>query len=226
MKLSAVIVLLLTGCASADRESALDAQEEWLRGLGRGQPIQHVTLAVVPGTQYSLEIFDHGQIYQYIGREYPITETLYGLYFAAGRLKALVLDQDARDFYYFEGSYRRTSDQWLQSGMARTNDWVETHDLLGREFDARMTLIKDKTEATSTGSGMDAVDVIEIATYFPHAVFALPGYSVYLLAGGGASDNSAASEEAVASEQTVARKETVARAASQRAQLNVGKLYP
>ena len=50
MKLSAVIVLLLTGRASADRESALDGQEEWLRGLEREQPIQQITIAVVPGT--------------------------------------------------------------------------------------------------------------------------------------------------------------------------------
>ena len=103
MKLFAVIVLLLTGCASVNqgqvspqtRENALNAQEKWLRGLERGQPIQETTVAIVPGTQYLLEIFQHGTLYQYISGMYPNTGVLYGLYFEAGRLKALLLDQDA-----------------------------------------------------------------------------------------------------------------------------------
>ena len=99
MKRLAVIVLLVTGCVSVSEQQvsphALEnAQAKWLRGLERGQPLQDITLAVAPGAQYSIEILDHGQIYQYISGEYPITETLYGRYFAAGRLEAPILDQD------------------------------------------------------------------------------------------------------------------------------------
>lgn len=187
-KLCVVIVLLLAGCASVNQaqapaqtlENVLDAQEKWLHGLERGQPIQDIALPIAPNTQYTLEIFHRGQLYQYIKGMYPSTGVLYGLYFEAGQLTALLLDQDVTDFFQCEYAYRHKSGQWLRSGMLPASDWVKKRDLLGRDFDARVTHIDNE--------GMDASEVIEAATYLPMAAIAAPIYVAYLLAGGGERD--------------------------------------
>jgi hypothetical protein len=183
-KVFVVIVLLLAGCASVNntqspaqtRENILDAQEKWLHGLELGQPIQDVALPSAPNSRYTLEIFHHGKLYQYFKGMYPGTRVLYGLYFEAGQLTALLLDQDVTDFFQCEYAYRRKSGQWLRSGMLPTSDWVKTRDLLGRDFDARVAHIDNEK--------MDTAEVIEAATYLPMAAIAAPIYGAYLLAGG------------------------------------------
>lgn len=179
-----VIMLLLAGCASVNQaqvttetsDNVLDAQEKWLLGLKRGQPIQDVSHPSAPNSRYTLETFHNGQLYQYLKGMYPGTKVLYGLYFEDGRLTALLLDQDVTDFFRCEYAYRRKSGQWLRSGMLPASNWVKSRDLLGRDFDARVAHIDNER--------MDTAEVIEAATYFPMAAIAAPVYGAYLLAGG------------------------------------------
>jgi hypothetical protein len=171
-------------------EDVLDSQEQWLHGLERGKPIQDVTLAFAPNTRYSLEVFDRGRLYQYIKGMYPNTGTLYGLYFEAGQLKALLLDQDVTDFFQCEYAYRHESDQWLRSGMAPASDWIESRNLIGRDFDGRVT--------HNGAMSSDGTDAIEAIAHLPMAAIAAPVYGVYVLAGGSKRDNRAAIQTAEA----------------------------
>jgi hypothetical protein len=230
MKLLAVIVLLLAGCASVNQGKvsprALDAQEKWLRGLARGQPIQETTVSIVPGTQYLLETFQHETHYQYISGMYPITGTPYGLYFEGGRLEGLLLGEDVEDFYHWEYYHRVENDQWLRSGMAQTTDWVETRDVLGRDFDARATHHRDKIDAGNRASptGGDSIEII--ATLFFLGPVLLAVAPIYMLSGGAASDDKSASKDRAASETVERERADSERAERQRTHSFVGKLHP
>lgn len=247
LKFLAAILLLLAGCASDNHgqlsprqqvsprqlEQARDAQAKWLKGLERGQPIQDIKVAAVLGTTYLFEVVDRGRVYQYVSAKYPITETLYGLYFESGQLNALLLDEDVIDFYSMERSYRHDSDEWLETGMERANNWLKLHDLLERDFDARLAhsgvRFKQDYHPGQTLSGEDVAHGIEIATYMPLAVIGLAAYVVSPLLGTGENDKSDVKDDSTARDYKAERRKAKAErkkaeAARHKAKSNIGKV--
>jgi hypothetical protein len=189
-----MVVLLAAGCVAGEPgqtdvrelEELRNAQETWIHGLARGQPIQEISAPVAPNSRYSLEIFQDGDTYQYIKGMHPGTKMLYGLYFVSGRLEALLVDQDVTDFFQCEHAYRHRSGSWLKTGIGPTNEWVARRDRLGQEFDARVT--------HAPGAGSDASKSVEAVAHLPLAIMVAPFYGAYWLSGGPESDRERARE--------------------------------
>jgi hypothetical protein len=194
--LYAVIIALVAGCGTAGTaqgpESTLedlrDAQETWLRGLQRGQSIHDIPLPAAPNSQYSLEIFADGGIYQYVKGMYPGTRMLYGLYFESGRLTGLLIDQDVTDFFQCEHAYRHSSGTWLERGIRPVTEWIRQRDLLDDDFDPRVAHA-DPAERDETGA-------VEAIAHAPLAAIAAPIYGAYWLSGGAARDRERARQRA------------------------------
>jgi hypothetical protein len=182
------LLLILVGCASVqpqpdqqqDLKAILDAQETWLLSLQPEQAIQDISLPLIPGTQYYLEIYDGGSQYQYIKGMYPDTKMLYGLFFKSGRLQALLLEQAVTDFFQCEFAYRHDSEQWTKGGVRATSDWIAIHSVLEQKFPTR---ISHNLKPGSSSSG-----TVEAATHLPIAALAAPFYGIYWLSGGSAAD--------------------------------------
>jgi hypothetical protein len=190
------MIALLAGCGTAGTEQGTgptleeirDAQETWLRGLQRGQPIDDIAFPAAPNSRYALEVFAGGRIYRYVKGMYPGTRMLYGLYFESDRLTGLLIDQDVADFFQCEHAYRRDSGSWLERGIGPVSEWVRDHDRLDDEFDARVAHGED--------DGRDSAGAVEAIAHAPLAAIAAPIYGAYWLSGGTARDRGRAKQRA------------------------------
>lgn len=190
------MIALLAGCGTAGTaqgpestlEDVRDAQETWLRGLQRGQSIHDISLPAAPNTRYSLEIFASGGNVRYVKGMYPGTRMLYGLYFEAGRLTGLLIDQAVTDFFQCEHAYRHSSGTWLERGIGPVTEWIRQRDLLDDEFDGRVAHVDEADH--------DASGAVEAIAHAPLAVIAAPIYGAYWLSGGTARDKERAKQRA------------------------------
>lgn len=179
-------ILFILGCASNSQvpseshREAMASQERWLHGLRHGQSMREVALPFSPDSLYFLDVYDDGTLYRYVHGMYPVTRVWFGLYFKADRLSALLVDQDAADFFRCEYDYRHRSDRRPRGRMKPTDAWIESRDALGREFDAALTRADPEKGSESS--------VIEAAAHLPLAAVATPIYGMYVLSGWAARD--------------------------------------
>ena len=178
-------------------ETVLDAQEQWLLGLTVGQSPQDLTIPAYVSDQnaplkavrnefyYLLEASHKDRLYQYIQGMYPRTHVLYGLYFEAGELKALLLDQDVVDFYLCEKYFRHGGYPPAYQDKAPplykiepVNEWVRKRNRLGTDFDARM--VHQRRRPREGEKDMDSAEVVEAIAHLPLGVMGMSAYGASL----------------------------------------------
>ncbi len=180
--------IAVVGCASeSPRVSAeqlashTGAQYLWLASLRHGMSVEEALEQAPPYKHYVFQYKDKGAFFHYMQGRYPVTETLYALFFEDGRLASLLLNQSVTeaDSYHFH-LYRR-KDAWPLTGFENTVEWIKVRDRIGGDFN---TLCRPGPSVESV-SETPAADAIEAAAHVPIALVAAPIALPFLFFGSG-----------------------------------------
>jgi hypothetical protein len=171
--------LLLIGCATSNpapvpvTQQMLFEQEQMFNSLYFGQPISETMDLMAEYSANFFEVRQNDTIHHYIDAKYPGTNVLFGVYFEAGKLAALILEQDVVEFFLCRSSH----------GIAPYADWVKARNRLDGDFDK-----KAHHPETVVDEGFHPADVLIAMTYLPVLAIALPVapylYLADLVAGG------------------------------------------
>jgi hypothetical protein len=144
--------------------------------LGRAPPYRY----------YVFQYRENERLFQYIQGRYPVTETLYALFFEDGHLTSLLLDRSVTeaDNYHFH-LYKR-QDAWPLSGFQATAEWIRQRDRIGRDLGK----ICGARPAADSGEESAAADVVEAAAHLPLALVAAPFAMPFLFFDSGGQERS------------------------------------
>jgi hypothetical protein len=136
---------------------------------------------VISYQQYFFQYKENGQLFQYMQGKYPITGMLFGLFFEDGQLTSLLLDQAVTDFGNCRFNFYKQQETWPLNGFQTIASWIRQQDRLGDEYnDASIAYLQN----ANNSDVVSAEEVVEIASYLPMVVVALPFYGLYKIAGG------------------------------------------
>jgi len=184
---------VLVACASeAPRVSAeelaghTEAQRVWLASLRHGMSVEEALGQAPPYRYYVFQYRENEKLFQYIQGRYPVTETLYALYFEDGRLASLLLGRSVTeaDSYHFH-LYER-QDAWPLSGFEATAEWIRQRDRVGSDFRE----ICGASLAADSAEDATAADVVQAAAHLPIALVAAPFAMPFLFFDSGGKERS------------------------------------
>lgn len=150
--------------------SSIESQSLWLKSLRHGMSVEQALEQAPPDRHYVFQYRQEETSFHYVQGRYPVTETLYALFFVDGRLASLLLNQSVTeaDSYHFHLYQRR--DSWPLTGFENTVEWIKLRDRIGGDF-------KDLCgpgPAADSSSETPAADAIEAAAHLPIAVAVAP----------------------------------------------------
>ena len=180
---------LITACAGnrptvseEEFKQYRESQQEWLLSLQEGQSPEVVLRPVLAYQQYFFRYKEDGKLFEYVQGQYPITRTLFGLFFEDGQLTSLLLDQAVTDFGTCRFNHLKQNDTWPLNGFQATASWIRLQSRIGDDYeDAGAEAYPQNAQDSG---GISASEAVEIAAHLPLAVVALPFYGIYKMAGG------------------------------------------
>lgn len=183
--LSVVILISVTACAgptaklsAKDVEQYRKEQVHWLSTLKKGIAPEAALKKVAEYQQYFFKYMHDEKIYLYSQGKFPVTGTLFGLFFEDEKLASLLLDQSVTDFSKCRKNSYQSS--WPYKGFMENNAWISENNHIGKDYDAINIVSPDYVQKNKNNSSSNTVEAV---THIPLAIIALPLYGSYKLMG-------------------------------------------